>query len=90
MNEQSVIAVLITGVTGLCTVVGVLFRMLQKHTETSISRLQTQIDECENDRNELWAAIAKQGGVRVETIKPSKPHGYAGDEDQRKTSARNQ
>ncbi len=74
MSEPTIIGILAAGITGLCTTVGVLFKMLQKHTDERIEGVERKLDECESDRNDLWTALAKQAGADVESIRPNREH----------------
>ena len=72
MNEPTIIGILAAGITGLATTVGVLFKMLQKHTDERIAGVEQKLDECEADRNDLWSALAKQAGADVASIRPKR------------------
>lgn len=63
--DPTIVALLLGGLGTLATVVGVLY----KNTTTHFQQVQVKLDDCENDRADLWHVIAKQAGCPVEDLK---------------------
>ena len=75
--------ILLAAISALGGVVTFLWRQIMSHyNETKKAR-----DECEYDRTELWKQLAKQAGCNVNDMRPKN---YGSNEDQRKTSTRNE
>lgn len=62
--DPTVIGVLITTITGMSTAIGVLWKTVMAHVKSIEDRLR----QCEDDRNELWKALAEQAGEDVNTL----------------------
>jgi hypothetical protein len=56
MNNITLEHALIAGVAALASVVGVLWKMVV----SELKRIREKLDECEHDREKLWAEIAKR------------------------------
>ena len=80
--DPTTIGLLITAVTGCASAIGVLWKQVMKHLVT----IESKLKDCEDDRTELWKQLAKQAGRDVEDMRPKT---YGSNEDQRKTSTRN-
>lgn len=62
--DPTVIGVLVTTITGMSTAIGVLWKTVMNHVKSIEDRLR----QCEDDRNELWKALAEQAGEEVSTL----------------------
>jgi hypothetical protein len=63
--DPTTLGILATTITGLSTAIGVLW----KATKANLSRVESKLDECEEDRKELWMVIANQCGKEVNELK---------------------
>lgn len=62
--DPTTIGVLATTITGLTTAIGVLWKTIMSH----VTKIETKLEECEEDRKELWQALADQSGQDVSTL----------------------
>ena len=63
--DPTTLGLLATTITGLSTANGVLWRNTMKHIE----KVEQKLDECEEDRKDLWMVIANQCGKDVSELK---------------------
>lgn len=59
--DPTTLGVLVTAITGLSGAIGVLWRQTMKHlavTETRLEQAERKADECNDDRIEIWKALA--------------------------------
>jgi len=61
--DPTTLGVLVTALTGMSGAITVLWRQTMKHlsvTEERVERAEEQAKRCEEDRLEIWKALAKQ------------------------------
>ena len=61
--DPTTLGVLVTALTGMSGAITVLWRQTMKHlavTEARVERAEKQAQACEEDRLEIWKALAKQ------------------------------
>jgi hypothetical protein len=59
--DPTTLGLLVTAITGMSGAIGVLWRQTMKHlsvTEARLEQAELKADECNNDRIEIWKALA--------------------------------
>lgn len=63
--DPTTLGILATTITGLTAAIGVLWKTVMGH----IKQVELKLDECEEDRKELWMVMAKQYGKNIDQLK---------------------
>lgn len=63
--DPTTLTILGGAVTGMTTAIGVLWKTVMSH----LHKIEDKLQECEDDRKELWMVIAKQSDKDVEELK---------------------
>lgn len=66
--DPTTLKILGTTIAGLSTAIGVQWKTTMSH----LKRVEDKLDECENDRAQLWQTIATQCGKDVSELKKGK------------------
>ncbi|MFZ9064807.1 MAG: hypothetical protein ACO22U_14315 [bacterium] len=72
--DPTTLGVLVTALTGMSGAITVLWRQTMKHlgvTEARLERAEKLAEDCQQDRLEIWKALADQGNKP-----PTKNEGY--------------
>tara|TARA_R110000824_G_scaffold397948_2_gene601282 strand:- start:668 stop:910 length:243 start_codon:yes stop_codon:yes gene_type:complete len=66
------VGMLLGAVATLGTVIGVLWKQMLSHfkgIDEKLDKTQEALTDCQNDRLQIWQAIAKQAGCQVDDLK---------------------
>ena len=66
--DPTTLKILGTTIAGLSTAIGVQWKTTMSH----LKRVEDKLDECEDDRAQLWQTIATQCGKDVSELKKGK------------------